>query len=451
MILTQEQKTAIESKSKKILLLSCAGSGKTTVIAERIMRLRKDGVHPEQILVLTFANKASRDMKSKISNYGVDWVGKVNVKTFHAFGLEIIRQYSSIIGFVKPATLAKKAELQKIIKDAFNRKNLVDIEGIDIYDYINKTKSFESYESIPIYDEVLETYTEELNNKNLLDMDDMIYLSVKLLESNDSVRSVLRSKYKYIFVDEYQDTNEAQNRLLELLIGDETNVFLVGDDDQAIYEWRGARSNYIKEKALSNAYECLTLETNFRSQAEIISIANTIINNNKNRVEKQMKPFRESGIKPFYKRLYSEKAESEWVAKTIEDLIISERFNPSDIAVLYRNNDQEFSIKDALLSKNIKSDNLEIDENAKYSSFLNVLQSILDLKSVKDLSEALNFPTRCFDRFAFEDAKKNYLSIYGKENNYDLLEWVDKLYLSNVSFEGGYRVQRKIRNDFPAT
>ena len=434
--LTPQQELVVNSNAKKILVLSCAGSGKTTVIINRMMRLKNMGVQPESILALTFSNKAAQEMKIRIRKEDLAFGIKANIKTFHAFGLEIIRQYSSTIGFSQPIKIAKNSDIQAILKEIFRKRKEQQIEGPDIYNYIKKSKGFEHYLRIPYYDSVLDEYNRILSERCMVDMDDMISIPVHLLVKNSSVRKVLTDKYKYIFVDEYQDTNEAQNRLLDLLSGADTNICLVGDDDQAIYEWRGAKPAYIRDKAKSGEYECIKLEKNFRSQAGVISIANRIISHNSNRIIKKIDPFRESGIKPVFQQFSSQTAESEWVASEIYDLIASERFNPSDIAVLYRNNDQAEYIKNALRSHSIEFENAELDDNARYSTFINVLQSIQDLSSIRDMSEALNFPTRCFDNFRFEDAKNAYCDVYGQDCNYKPLDWIDKIYLSDIEFEG---------------
>ena len=169
----------------------------------------------------------------------------------------------------------------------------------------------------------------------------------------DAIRSIFE-KYKYVFVDEYQDTNSAQNTLLDCIINNETNLFLVGDDDQSIYEWRGARPQYILEKSLDTSFTCLKLEKNFRSQGLIIDIANRVIGLNNKRVVKSIQKDRPDSFKPIFKRNYGEEDEAKWVAEQIANLIKSNRFNPSDIAVIYRNNKQLDSLKRSFEINNIK-------------------------------------------------------------------------------------------------
>lgn len=433
---TSQQLDAINSTYKKNLILACAGSGKTSVVVGRINYLKEKGINPEQILALTFSNKAAKEMKERIRKSDRNFGRKVNVKTFHSFGLEIINSYFNTLGFTEKVSIVMKDECNAIIRDIYKNRNEKAIDGNDIFAYIHQFKSSEPYVKQDYFEEIVRLYCDALKEKNMVDMDDMIYLPILLLKDYENIRTALCQKYKCIFVDEYQDTNTAQNLLLDYVTNDETDLFLVGDDDQAIYEWRGARPEFILKKSVDSRYHCIKLETNFRSQSEIISLANTVISQNTKRVYKSIGTSREGLIKPMYKRFYSEEAESNWVAATIKELIKSNRFNPSDIAVLYRNNKQFESIKKALKESSINFDTLDVDDTAKYSRFIKVLKSICDLSTVNILSEAINFPNRCFDKFAFEDAKNAYCDEYGQDKNYETMEWINKIYLSDVIFDG---------------
>lgn len=435
MSLTKQQQKVVDSTSKRILVLSCAGSGKTTVITKRIAKLWVRGVKPEEILALTFSNKAAQEMKKRISKENSQLGPKVNVKTFHAFGLEIIRKYDVAFGFTDKIGIVKPTDVKSTLNDVLKKRRAYGIEGKDLVNYIKLTKSCEQFCRKSQYDPIVQDYTEALKKKNLLDMEDMVWLPVCLLSREERVREVISGQYKYVFVDEYQDTNEAQNRLLDLIVGEETNICLVGDDDQAIYEWRGAKPRYIRDKAKSGEYELIRLETNFRSQAGIIDAANTVINKNKIRVDKKIKADLPLTIKPIYKRLSSEEEEAAYVASRIKELVRHNKYNPSDIAVLYAVNSQAEPIKEALRRVDIGFDLCEIDENAQYSRFVSVLQSIVNLNSVNDLGNAINFPNNCFDPFVFADAKSAYCDCYGQDCSYTDLEWINRLYLSDVVFE----------------
>lgn len=440
---TQQQLAAIQSNEKRILVLACAGSGKTSVIIGRIERLIDNGVDPQQILALTFSNKAAKEMKNRLRRKSVESGIVINVKTFHAFGLEIINSYYNTLGFTKKVEICLKDESSKIIKDIYKKRNEKIVDGNDVYEYIHKVKTSNSYVPQPSLDIIFEEYEAQLKQNNKVDMDDMLYLPIKLLNEFDNIKTAIQEKYKYIFVDEYQDTSYIQNILLDNLVGDQTNLFMVGDDDQAIYEWRGARPDYILEKANNKKYKCIKLEKNFRSQGAIIALANRIINVNKKRVSKAINQQRQEGNKPIFRRLKSEYEEANWVADQIDNLIKTNRFNASDIAIIYRNNKQVEPIKKALYDKRINYESLDIDDTSKYTRFIRFLKSVNDLSSITDLSDALNFPTRCFDNFIYQEAKSKYCDVYGQDCNYDPLTWIDKIYLSNISFENDKELRER--------
>ena len=241
MVLTEQQQAVVESEAQRIVVLSCAGSGKTTVISLRIARLWDSGIDPAQILSLTFSNKASQEMKRRICKEDKSLGLGTNVRTFHAFGLDLIRRNSSALGFFDQIRIAKRSDIQKILHDIAVRKENALLEGDHVLSYIKKCKSFEPIPHDKELDAVFSEYCAALKSKCLIDMEDMIWLAVNYLKDHQTARQQISKQYRYIFVDEYQDTNEAQNKLLGLLINDTTNVCLVGDDDQAIYEWRGAK------------------------------------------------------------------------------------------------------------------------------------------------------------------------------------------------------------------
>ena len=408
MELTEQQQSVIDSTSRRIVVLSCAGSGKTTVIALRIASLWKKGAKPEEFLALTFSNKAAQEMKKRIYKEDPNLGAKVCVKTFHAFGLEIVKRFNTALGFSGPVTIAKSSEKKSTIDSILKKHHIDGVAGSELEQYIKQCKSFEEVHHIDQFDLIFNEYSAEIKKHNLVDMEDMLWLPVCLLSSEGEARDVISSQYKYVFVDEYQDTNEAQNRLLDLIVTPETNVCLVGDDDQAIYEWRGAKPEYIRKKAASKEYQLIKLEENFRSQDGIISLANDVIKKNHQRIPKEIKAARPLSFHPIFKRLYSQEAEAKYVAEKIKGLIDKGKYNPTDIAVLFRTNDQAEPIKNELNRLGIECGQCELDENTQYSRFISVLQSIVKLNSVIEIGNAINFPNNCFDNFAFLDAKAAY-------------------------------------------
>ena len=438
MSLTAQQAEVVNSDAKKIVVLSCAGSGKTTVITQRILRLCQQGVNPEEILALTFSNKAACEMRTRIYKEDKNIGSKIrpNVKTFHSFGLDIIKRFDLALGFTGPIKIIKGNEINAILKDILKGSSICNIEGHELPNEIRARKSFDGKRKhLTLYDDVFEKYCEYLKKNNLVDYDDMIWLPVNYLQNCQPARELIAKQYKYIFVDEYQDTNEGQNLLLNCITTEDTGLCLVGDDDQAIYEWRGAKPEYIRNKAGSKDYELLKLETNFRSQDGIIQVANALINKNKFRIAKEIKASRDFTYKPIFAKLADQTSEAAYVAEKIAELVSKQKYNPSDIAILMRDNDQAGPIIEALETVGIDYDTCEFDENAQYTQFIHVLHSIIKLESSNDLSDALNFPERCFDKFNFIDAKKAYCDYFGQNSNFSVLEWIDRIYLSEITFE----------------
>ena len=428
MDLTLQQKKAIESDAQRIVILSCAGSGKTTVIAGRIKRLISKGFPAESILALAFSNKAARRLKEEIGRGSSQ---NVKVSTFHAFGMDLIRTYHEEFGLNKKVAIIANTERKRIIKDILGNDSA--IEG-EVSSYIRAKKSYENSNDEK-FESCYQRYESVLNEKQLVDMEDMIFLPVEKLSRDESFRRVIADKYKAIFVDEYQDTNEAQNRLLDLITSRDCNICLVGDDDQAIYEWRGAKPDYIRQKALSQEYECFRLETNFRSQGAIVKVANQIICNNENRVKKHISAFYPDGVLPYFKQLLSDNEEAEYVATEIKRLVASDKFHPSDIAVLYRNEKQNEPLILAFKKYGIKYAIKDVDSTNGYSRFISVLRAIVDSTSLQDLNYAVNFPTACFDKFVLEDAKTLYQNKTGDYTQYSSLEWMDRIFLSDIQFD----------------
>lgn len=287
----------------------------------------------------------------------------------------------------------------------------------------------------------------------MIDMEDLIYLPVELIKSDGNVANEVRGIYQYLFVDEYQDTNEAQNKLLDSIVGDDSFVCLVGDDDQSIYEWRGAKPHYIRDKAKPDSgYMTVKLEKNFRSQKSIKDIAYQVIKNNHNRVDKKITAELPAGPFPFYTRLKNERAEAEYVADRIVQLYGSKRFRYSDIAILCRNEGQMPVIEFALKDKKIPYEVNETDSGMGYSKFIAVLKAIDKWDKYETIATAVNFPTPCFDKYVFQDAKETYGRETGDTGNYSPLEWLDKIYTSSVNydedcetFRSRYRILTQLR------
>ena len=435
MNLTIEQKKIVDSNAQNILVLASAGSGKTTVIINRIKRLLSSGVDPENILALTFANKAAQNIRLKILNDSGISGENITVRTFHSFGLKLIRDYYFELGFDEDVKLASFSELRKLV-DSKKYNVGAFFTDLDYYKSFDPDKQTQ----IKVLKSDIDNFMRQMKEKNLVDMPDMLFQPIKLLSENPLIRERICNQYRYIFVDEYQDTNDAQNKLLSLLKNKNTNICLVGDDDQAIYEWNGSKPRYSREKAASGEYTIYKLEKNFRSQSRIIEIADKLIHKNKNRTSKRILPDRGPGIKPIFHNLGDPVREAKYIARTIKKLIEGNKYFPSDIAILVRKNNQSEPICQALTKENIAFNYSNVkSDNSSYRSFVSVLRSIIyneeSSKFSKTLGDALNFPNNIMDSKDFAEAKSIYCA-NNKDFNESIgtLAWLKKFYDSSIRF-----------------
>lgn len=449
---TGAQREVINSNDKRLLVLSCAGSGKTSTIVGRILRLIKDNVLPQAILVLSFSNKSVQDLHAKLRAEAI--TSDVKVQTFHSFGLEFIKKYSSGLDLECRITIINDTDRKKLVKELCEKIGLFGQDVDECSKYIRTKKNYDYKTDLAKrYDAVFGEYNKRLREMKMIDMEDLIYLPIELINTDSNVANEIKGMYQYVFVDEYQDTNEAQNRLLDAIIRDDTCVCLVGDDDQSIYEWRGAKPQYIRDKASdSSGYTTVKLEKNFRSQKAIIDVAYQVISHNHNRVDKKITAELPAGQLPVYTRLKNEQAEAQYVADRIVHLHGSKRFRYSDIAILCRNEGQMPAIEFALKDRKIPYEVNEADKGMGYSKFIAVLKAIDEWNKYETIAAAVNFPTPCFDKYVFQDAKETYNKETGNTKNYSPLEWLDIIYMSSVNydedcetFRNRYRILTQLR------
>lgn len=439
---TEEQQKVIDSNAKRMMVVSCAGSGKSTTIVGRVIRLIGSGVPAGSIVLLTFSNKAAADLRYKFNDFsGCDGL---TIATFHAFGLDIIKKNLEILGFKAGIGIVGDGERKSIVSEIIEKFKAADklagkfewYNDAEMYvKYIAEKKCGEReverrFGEVNRRRELFGLYNDELKNRNMLDMEDLIYLPLRLFEENANIKTSIRDSIRYLFVDEYQDTNTVQNEFIDALTSKDTSVCLVGDDDQAIYEWRGAKPEYIREKALSSSYKVFKLQENFRSQKGIIEIANRLIGNNKIRVKKEVRPMRAAEPGPYFKRFMSEADEAKYIAATISKLVRSKKFNYKDIAILVRKSAQLDAIKGALEKEDIRYEENLLRAGYEYSKFVAVLKAIAEWNAYEKIVAAANFPDRCFDKYVLEDAKDAYNAATGNTTEFSNMEWLDRIYKS---------------------
>lgn len=360
--LNDKQKEAVLYINGPMLVLAGAGSGKTKVLTNRIANLIDNGISPANILAITFTNKAAKEMKDRVFNLIGNDAYMIQISTFHSLGLKILKENYEKLGYDKNFVIIDSDDaltvIKKIMKDMnlspqyYNAKNIRN----KISSAKNELMDLQSFANLE-YDKnivkVYEKYLEKLKLNNSVDFDDLLILPIRLFREYPSVLESYQERYKYILIDEYQDTNECQYIFSKMLAKKYKNIFVVGDNDQAIYAFRGA--NYKNILNFEKDYpDCKTilLEENYRSTKTILNAANSVIKNNKLRKDKNLWSNNEEGELIKYIRTDGEKEEADYVAKEIKKLI-SEGVDPVDIAVLYRTNAQSRVMEEACLKNNI--------------------------------------------------------------------------------------------------
>ena len=361
--LNKEQEKAVNHIEGPMLVLAGAGSGKTKVLTTRIANLIDHGISPYNILAITFTNKAAKEMKDRVYKIVGSSANYIQISTFHSLGLKIIKENYSLLGYDRNFTIIDSDDVLVIIKKILKELNLSTelYNPREIKNKISSAKnemmtldSFSKVEFDHNIVEVYRLYQKKLKNGNSVDFDDLLILPIKLFKTYPSLLNDYQEKYKYILIDEYQDTNSAQYTFSKLLASKYRNIFVVGDNDQAIYAFRGANYKNILnfEKDYPEA-KTILLEENYRSTKTILNAANCVIKNNKERKDKNLWSNNEEGSKIKYKKKKKEKEEASFVADKIKELI-SSGVKEEEIAVLYRTNAQSRVIEEEMLKKNIK-------------------------------------------------------------------------------------------------
>lgn len=350
--LNQMQKEAVLYTEGPLLVLAGAGSGKTRVLMHRIAYLMEErGVSPYNIMAITFTNKAAKEMRERIDALVGDGADSIWVSTFHASCVRMLRRFIDRIGYDRGFSIYDADDQKTLIKKIFKELN-IDPKQIRersallaISSYKNELTDAKEAAKIAVdyYEkqiaEIYAAYQEALKKNNALDFDDLIGKTVELFEEDPDVLSHYQERFRYIMVDEYQDTNTAQFRLIELLAGKHKNLCVVGDDDQSIYKFRGANIRNILEfeKVFPNT-RVIKLEQNYRSSGYILDAANRLIANNRERKAKTLWTAKEQGQKAVFRQFEDAKSEADAIARDI--LRQAKDGNYGDFAVLYRTNAQ---------------------------------------------------------------------------------------------------------------
>ena len=363
--LNEKQKEAVINIDGPMLVLAGAGSGKTKVLTTRVAYLIEQGINPYNILAITFTNKAANEMKERVVNLIGSETKNIQISTFHSFGLSIIKRHYKELGFKSNFTILDSDDTLATIKRILKEMNL-DIKVYSPKFIKNKISScknelmtpeefsrFADDELTGIAVEVYKKYQEKLKINNSVDFDDLLMLPIVLFKENPDILEYYQDRFKYILIDEYQDTNRVQYILTKMLAAKYQNICVVGDPDQSIYGFRGSNYKNILnfEKDYKNT-KVILLEQNYRSTKTILNVANSVIKNNKARKDKNLWTDNTEGDKIKYKRCNDEKEEANYVVKSVKKLI-DDGIRKEDIAILYRTNAQSRTIEEAFLRENI--------------------------------------------------------------------------------------------------
>lgn len=344
--LNSNQLLAVTTTEGPVMVMAGAGSGKTRVLTERIAHLICDcGISPYNIMAVTFTNKAANEMKKRISSIvGFD-TKAMWVSTFHSFCSRLLRLEieDNLPPFTHSFVIIDEEDGLRIIKNILKESLIDEIKPKKIKDLISKSKSFPNFKIndpylSTIFNSVKSKYNIYLKDNNMLDFDDLLIKTIELFQKNTNLLTKYQEKFMYILVDEFQDTNELQYKLIYMLASRYRNIFVVGDDFQSIYSFRGAKLENIKkfrEDFLGT--ELILLEENYRSTKQILNLANTIIDKNPNQIKKVMFSNKKEGSLPFYYEAINEKSEAMFVIDKIKEFHL-EGDQYSNFAIIYRTN-----------------------------------------------------------------------------------------------------------------
>ena len=432
--LNKEQKEAVLHKEGPCLVLAGAGSGKTKVLTTRIANMINDGIYSGNILAITFTNKAAKEMRDRISNMVEN--NYAFVGTFHSFGLRVIRENTEKLGLTSNFTIIDSDDVSSVIKKIMKELDISTKEYS--VSYIRNKISFiknemlsesevDKYLNSPpekVAVKVYREYEKVLKRNNAVDFDDLLKRPVELFMQNDDILDKYQEKYRYILIDEYQDTNEVQYKLVKLLASKYRNLFVVGDVNQSIYGFRW--SNYKNILNFEKDYpdsKSITLNQNYRSTNTILNAANSVIKNNVERKEVNLYSTFGDGVKIKYFRGNDEKDEVKLVIDEIKKLL-DEGYDYNDFAILYRTNAQSRNVEDAILKVNWPYrvvGSYYFYKRKEIKDLLCYLRLISNHNDDVSLERVINVPKR-----GIGDTSINNIRALANENNTSMFEALTK-------------------------
>lgn len=434
--LNPQQAEAVINTEGPMLIMAGAGSGKTKVLTCRVANLLQKGVRPYRILAITFTNKAAAEMRERVNNMSGPAAKDVWLFTFHAFCARFLRmEIDKLPGYGGNFAIYDTADSQNLIKQILKEMNLDDkrFQPSGILSRISNAKNALqdaaafARQAGDFYEQkvadVYSRYEQKLQLNNALDFDDLLMLSIKLLQENKEVREKYQDRFDYLLVDEYQDTNHAQYLLTKFLAAKHRNICVVGDADQSIYGWRGADIQNILdfEKDYPDA-KVIKLEQNYRSTQIILDAANAVIENNTGRKPKNLWTENKSGADIIYFQAVDERDEARFVIEQLQNLQRTENKKLGDMAILYRTNTQSRIFEEMLIKSGISYNmvgGLKFYERKEIKDIIAYLRVIFNPADSLSLLRIINVPKR-----GIGDASLAKIQAYAAANNVSLFEAV---------------------------
>ena len=437
--LNDSQKLAVETIDGPVLIIAGAGSGKTRVLTYRIAHMIHQGIKADNILALTFTNKAANEMRQRIASLvSKDAVNKIWVGTFHSIFARILRFESQTLGYTSSFTIYDTDDSLNLIKHVMNDNGISQLKHTaqNIRNKISYHKNqIQTWQDLAdavndaekrFLADIYRSYEEELKRSNSMDFDDLLINMIRLLSNNPEILNKYTSRFKYILVDEFQDTNRPQYIVCKLLSGVNKNICVVGDDAQSIYKWRGADIRNILE--FRNDFQntkIIKLERNYRSTKNILSAADSVIKNNRKQIPKTLITENEDGEKVKIVNCIDEVDEAEYIIKTIIDNQ-KENLSVKDCAVLYRTNAQSLAFENVCRKYNLPYiivGGMSFYKRKEVKDILAYLKFLCNPKDSESLLRIINEPPRGIGATTInhfrEYARFNKLSLYESFSSYN--------------------------------
>jgi DNA helicase-2/ATP-dependent DNA helicase PcrA len=442
--LNDRQKEAVLHKDGPIMIVAGAGSGKTKVLTTRIAHLLAQGVDAFNILALTFTNKAAKEMKERVEKIlGNSQARNLYIGTFHSVFARVLRGEAYRLGYPSNFTIYDTDDAKSVVKTVINELNLDDkhYKPNQVYNRISQAKNSlvgpaeyandyaiqqeDLRSNRPAIAQIFDAYAKRCFKNGAMDFDDLLIKMYELLKNFPEALHKFQHKFKYIMIDEYQDTNPAQYEIIKLLGAAHENVCVVGDDAQSIYSFRGATiENILQFQKDYDDVRVVKLEQNYRSTQSILNVANEVIRNNKGQIPKNLWTDNAQGEKIRLVRMMTDNDEGKYVADTIQEQRLRNHFNNRDFAILYRTNAQSRAFEESLRRMAIPYTmygGVSFYQRKEIKDFIAYLRIIVNPRDEESLKRIINYPTRGIGKTSIDRAV-----LAANENNISLWEVLDQ-------------------------